>query len=911
MSLLITKTRIPLSTPNLVARPRLLSSLDALLQPGCQVAIISAPAGFGKTTLLTQWLHTIPESFRVGWLSLDQSDNDLIRFFTYIVGALKKADPEIGENFSELIEAHPELTIDEIITYIINQVDSSSQNILLVIDDIHVVTDTKIHHAIEMLVHHLPSNLRIVFAGRVDPSLPLPRLRARGQLIEIRTADLRFKIEETSRFMDRFTGLPSLVASLAEVLTHSTEGWAAGLQMMAIALRAEMQVHSGPPAELIEQFMIELNNSHRYILDYLLDEVLNREEMHVREFLLRTCILERFNADLCTVLCTEETSVAAAQSMIETLERANLFIVPLDNQREWYRYHHLFADVLKKQLLHVHPGLEPELHRRAASWLEQNGMIDEAIEHARQTKDAAFMQMLVEKHALGNILRGQITSAARWLNSLSLEVLNSSPRLCLDRAWVLTFTSQTEAAGEFLEHAENLLRDHSEESDPIKCEILGLRSFHKGIYGETTDALRLAELARSLSSETNLFLQCSSRMFLAIALIRNGKFDEAMGEYHFIQSIYQDDQGLAGLALLEADFLQFAAVSLNLRNETKQAIQLLKDAIQNFEQSSNGYRKMASLYLYVGLGKILYASNQLEEAESVLNRGLRIDSLSLSFAAIDGWTTLWWVKIGQRNYYAARSIINNLESSTSHCDEKIRRLVVLPGALQDLLEGKIDSAVKRVKKLGFTDDVDVTLANISDAELMGWRVNEFFVYARTLVAQGKPQLGLRVLDRMAHAAQEKGMDLVLCRMWLNQAIVYSNEHQNNVAMEIMAKLLKKTSRFVFGAAHIYLSTGEPARILLLQAQKQGLYPEHVFYLLSAFPIQVDPEPIPDSPEALSEREIEVLRLMAEGMKNQEIADRLVVSLNTIRYHTKNIFGKLGVDNRTAAVVRARELSLFE
>jgi LuxR family maltose regulon positive regulatory protein len=911
MSLLITKNHVPILTQNLITRPRLYSRLDAVLQPGQKLAVISAPAGFGKTTFISQWLRNIPDIYRVGWYSLDENDNTLTRFFSYLVSALRRADPSIGVGFMDMVETHPELKSEELISYTINQIIESSSNFLLIVDDIHFITNPEIFHALSNLIDHLPSNMRLVISGRVDPSLPMARWRARGQLVEIRTSDLRFNNEETGIFVKQSKVLSSTDNSIIDALSKSTEGWAAGLQMTLLAFHSEFQAKGGEPGKILDWIVNELNGSHRFILDYLLEEVLNRVSSNVREFLLRTSVLERFDAELCASVCAPETSVTLAQMMLEDLERANLFIIPLDSQRKWYRYHHLFADMLKKQFLHTYPGLESELHRLAANWFEQHQLLDEAINHAQQTNDEGFLQELVEKHALGNIMRGQITSSVQWLNSLPIGWLNSSPRLCLDRAWALTFTSQTEAAREFLERAETLLWNRSEKSDPIKCEIFGLQSYQKGIYGEVEDAMELAQLARAHAPETDQFLQCSSRMFYAIALIRNGKIDEAMDEYHFIQSTCQDERGLSGLALLEADFLQFAAVLLYLRHDIKKAIQLLKDAIQTFEQYSNGYRKTATLYLYVGLGKILYTSNQLEEAESVLNRGLRIDSLSFSFAAIDGWTTLWWVKIGQRNYSAARSIINNLESTTLHCDDKIRRLVILPGALQDLLEGKNDSALKRVEKLGFTDDVEITLANISDTELMGWRVNEFFVYARTLVAQGKPQQGLRVLDRMAQAAQKKGMDLVLCRMWLNQAIIYLNDHQDKVAMEIMERLLNKTSRLVFGAIHIYLSTGDPARNILLKALKQGLQPEHVTSLLAAFPSQANSELIPDSPETLSEREVEVLRLLAEGMKNQEIADRLVVSLNTVRYHTKNIFGKLGVDNRTAAVARGRELSLFE
>ncbi len=911
MSLLLTKNHVPILKQNLVTRPRLYSSLDKILQPGQKLVVISAPAGFGKTTFISQWLRSIPGSYRVGWYSLDEKDNTLPRFFSYIVAALRNADPIIGTGFAEEVEAHPELRADELIAYTVNQVAESSNNILLIIDDVHFINSSEIYKALEILIEHLPSNLRLVLAGRVDPSIPLSRWRARGQLIEIRTPDLRFTQDETGYLIRQSAILMSTEDSVIDSLTSSTEGWAAGLHMALLAFQAELKSEGGEPDKILEALVHKLSGSHRYILDYLLEEVLNRESLKVREFLLRTCILERFNADLCAQLCAEETSTLEVQKMLEDLDRANLFIVPLDNHRQWFRYHHLFADMLKKQLKHNHNGLDLELHRKAANWFEKHQMIDEAIEHAHQTSDEQFTKTLLEKHALDFILRGQITTAVRWLNSLSDETILSSPRLCLDRAWVLTFTSQTEVAKVFLNRAEVLIQDKSENALLNKCEILGLQSVQKCIYGELAEGLHLAQLAMQNSPVEDSFLQCSSRMFLAIALIRNGKFDEAMEQYRFIKSYFMDDRGLAGLALLEADFLQYAALSLNNRGETEQAVHLLEETIQIFEHTSTGNRKAATLYLYVGLGRILYTSNQLEKAESAIKTGLRIDSLSRSLTAIDGWVILWWVKIGQREYHSARSIIDHLESSFQNCDENIRRLVILPGALQDLLEGKIESAVKRMEQLGFSDDADGVLANKSDTDLMSWKVNEYFIYARVLAAQGKHLLGMRVLDRMAQAAQNTDMNWVLYRTWLTQAIIYSKNQQKDVAMAIMEKLLSKTSQAIFGAIQIFLSTGEEARNVLLEAQQQGIQPNYVQKLLDAFPSLTYSELIPDSPEILSEREVEVLRLLAEGMKNQEIADRLVVSLNTVRYHTKNIFGKLGVDNRTAAVARGRELTLFE
>jgi LuxR family maltose regulon positive regulatory protein len=641
-----------------------------------------------------------------------------------------------------------------------------------------------------------------------------------------------------------------------------------------------------------------LEGSHHYILDYLLEEVLSRESAPIREFLIRTCLLERFNADSCAALGLE-----GAQQTLTYLERANLFIIPLDGQRVWYRYHHLFADVLQKQLLHTRPGLAPDLHQRAANWFEAHGLVDEALTHTLQTGDPALPLDLVERHALETILQGRIATAARWLDSLPADALLTRPRLCLDRAWALTFTSQTEAALPYLERAEML--DNTFEA---RAEIFGLQSYQKSIYGLTAEALRLARLALENSPPDHPFLQCSNRLFLASALVRNGKLDEALKEYRLIQPTCQL-QILSGLALLEADFLQFVAMYLNARNQAKRAKALLRDAIQTFETAGAGNRQAAALYLYVGLGKILYIENQLAEAERTLEMGLQLEPLSLSLAAIDGWLTLWWVKTGQRDYRAARHILDDLEPAVRHCDEKISRLIQLPGALQDLLEGKITSATTRLENLGFSDQVDEALAQVSDSELMGWRSNEYFVYARVLAARGKSAASLRVLEHMARVAQAFGMDWLLYRTWITQAMVYLQTGQVEVAVDRLAHLLEKTSRLDSGAVQIYLSTGEPARALLKEAARRGLHPEHVARLLSEFP----PEPFParpsNLPEALTERELDVLRLMADGLRNQEIGEKLYISLNTIRYHTTNIFGKLAVDNRTAAVARARELGI--
>jgi LuxR family maltose regulon positive regulatory protein len=667
-----------------------------------------------------------------------------------------------------------------------------------------------------------------------------------------------------------------------------------------------MSVHGSEQPQVMERFVDGLGGSHRYILDYLLEEVLSREPDHVREFLLRTCLLERFNADLCAALCSEETDAAAAQSMLEALERANLFIVPLDNQREWFRFHHLFADVLQKQLLHTRPGLAPDLHRRAADWFERQGMIEEAIIHAQRCGDPSLPLALVEKYALAAILRGQVATATHWLDSLPAEVLLASPRLCLDRAWALTFTFQTEAAVPYFERAAALTGDAPES----QAEILGLQSYRENTYGHADEALRLARLALEHTPTNNMFLHCCNRLFLAGALSHAGRLDEAVQEYQSLQSQCQMNENLAGLAVLEADFLHDLAIFLYTHDEVARAKNLLQQAIQNMEAQGKG-RQPAALYLYVGLGKIHFSENEMDESERLLEKGLQLEPLTLSVGALDGWLALWRTKLSQGDRAAAHAILERLERDTRGRDEKVVRMVTLSVVLQDLLEKNIEHAASRLEKFGLSADVDGALAQVTDSELMGWRLNEYFTYARLLIAQRNFPASLKVLRRMQSAAFDFHMEWVAHRARMSQAIAHAESGDVEDAMRIMTGLLATTSKLDTNPVRIYLAAGEVARTLLTETQRRGIYPEHVSGLLAAFPPEATPVKPAALPESLTERELDVLRLMADGLKNQEIGAKLFISLNTIRYHTTNIFGKLSVDNRTAAVVRARQMGLLD
>mgnify|MGYP002348532040 FL=1 len=531
--------------------------------------------------------------------------------------------------------------------------------------------------------------------------------------------------------------------------------------------------------------------------------------------------------------------------------------------------------------------------------------------HAYCSGDMLLLSSLIEKYALQVILRGQITTAGRWLDYLPAEVLMTSPRLCLDRAWALTFTSQTEAAIPYLERAEALFENKSDWIAGIESEILGLQSYRENTYGRADEAIRLAQLALHNCPAENTFLQCSNHLFLAGGLARAGKLDEALAEYKMVGSLGQNQQNMIGLALLEADFLHYIAMHLNARGQVSRAKGILRKAIEDFTIRSKGHIPAAALFLYVALGKILFLENDLVGAEQTLQQAMQIDPISMSVAAFDGWEALWWVKVSQGDFPAARAILFHLEKATRSCDEKVIRTVVWTGALQDLLEGQIDRAAERLNQLGLSGDVSSLLDCVTDSELMSWRCNEFFTFARVLAAKQQFADSLKVLGRMEQAAEAIHVDWIRYRVWITQAIVCRQMGHLEKALAILAKLLENTSKMEGNPARIYLSAGEAACSLLREALQRGVQQEHVAKLLAAFSPQAQPTVVPGLAEALSEREIEVLRLMAQGLKNQQIAEQLVVSLNTVRYHSKNIFGKLGVENRTAAVRCARELGLLD
>jgi len=508
--LLTTKLYIPPARPGLVPRPRLIDRLNAGLRAACKLTFVSAPPGFGKTTLLSAWIRDYAPRPRVAWLSLDESDNDPARFLAYVIAALETIDESIGKSLVDALQSPRPPATEELVTALINEIGSVPDALVLILDDYHLVTAQPIHDTVAFLLDHLPSNLHLVIATRADPPLPLPRLRARGQLTELRQNDLRFTPDEAAQFLKQVIQI-ELSADHVAALTFRTEGWIAGLQMATLAMQAWASM---PGQENLSSFVAAFTGSQHYILDYLMEEVFQRQPARVQSFLLQTSILDRMSGPLCDavidipLLPGEGQGVGSSQAMLEKLEHANLFVLPLDDHQCWYRYHRLFADLLRHRLQHTQPDLAPTLHLRASEWHEAAAATDGslmagAIEHATAAQDYARSARLIEQAAQSTLAHSEIATLLRWLDLLPSEAVRARPRLRVYQAMALLLS------GHSADGVETILREaeQTDSSSAIAGEATALRALTAAYQGDAPRAAQLARRALELLPEDNILLR--------------------------------------------------------------------------------------------------------------------------------------------------------------------------------------------------------------------------------------------------------------------------------------------------------------------------------------------------------------------------------------------------------------------
>ncbi len=903
--LLKTKLYIPQTRADLVPRPRLLEMLGEAL-PGesgsfaRKLTLISAPAGFGKTTLLSSWIRAIHEgrSERAAWLALDEADNDPARFWAYFVAALRGAGADLGESVLGALHSPQPPPVLSILTSLINEIASLSTaegaHYLLVLDDYHLVTTGAIHDALAFLIEHLPDNLHLVIASRADPPLPLARLRGRGHLTELRQADLRFTPEEAAAFLRQVSGL-DLSAEEIVTLEERTEGWITGLQLAALSMRGRDDVAG---------FVAAFAGSHRYVLDYLTEEVLQRQPAEVRDFLLQTSILDRLSGPLCdAVLCAGDPedgpvcgAFATSQEVLEYLEAANLFVVPLDDRRAWYRYHRLFADLLRARAEELYPTRVLALHRRASDWYEREELLDGAMKHAVAAGDLDRASEIVETYGRLLLMRGELITLLRWFDTLPPDAVRASARLCVSHAWALLLTGQEREIEPRLERAEQLL----EAGDPLLGDVAVIRAYQSVQRGEVQRTIELANLALERLPSTKQGERGVAFFVLGGAYLLSGVWASAGEALTQAAAVGQQGENLHIVlpALNALAGIQATQGHLRRAQETaEQAIELVT--------GSDGRPLPIAAGAVSALAELAYEWNELDAALAYAQQSIELGRLwGNSDTLACAYLILADVLRAQGQLEEAREALHDAERLSCEVALAPTFFSWFNAARVQLwlTQGELAPAI------GWAEDVTFDSCDVFHTE-------ELLALVQVRLAQGAIDEATRILSPVVEMVQGRGLTSWHVEGLALQALVYYAQGDERRALAALAEAL--TLAEPEGYVRCFVDLGSalgPAMASLLQkAEAQGIVPGYVGKLLAAF----DPgEEVPASPQAhpllepLSPRELEVLSLAAEGLSNREIGRRLHIAESTVKSHLNTVYGKLGVQNRTQAAAQAHALHIL-
>jgi LuxR family maltose regulon positive regulatory protein len=910
-SLLKTKFYPPAPRKDLIQRPALVERLQNALTH--KLTLVSAPAGFGKTTMVALWLANL--DIPTAWISLDESDNDGGMFLTYVVSAVEN----LQEKYSGLLRN--ELPSDEsgsgtsTLTALINDISQLEKPLVLVLEDYHLIHEQAVHQAVMFLLNHLPPKIHLVILTRSDPPFPLSRMRGRGELYELRTADLQFTNQEVRRYLTETLQL-TLTNDQIQTLTQRTEGWIVGLQMAGLSLRGRTELATN-------QFIHNLSSNQAYVLDYLADEVLNIQPAHVQEFLLKTSILEHLTGDLCDRL----TGQTGGGELLKQLQADNLFLFPLDQDNDWYRYHLLFSELLRNRLRKQGASAQADLHQRACDWYMTQGMFDDAISHALAASDYERAVILMENHSLDVIFRGEFTKIKGWLQTLPADVLHSNPLLCITLAWASVQPETLTQSEEMIQAAEAKISgstnstSHLGIDQSLRKTIIGHAATLRAVIARARDEapqrqLDLTHKALEVSSDDDKSLQSVLALRLGLSHLDQG--DESEASCQFDQAIQLGKASNNQYALTTAYYCQ---TMIALRSGYLQkAAALCKEAIRTARTSLTAGRPLPINGVpYVMLGVIYLEWNDLDYADQILREGL---------ALLDAVGLYQDAEIKLKGYYAlARLQIARGEFQSLPDLNEIGQQG--KPFLRTLAAGMQTSLAIRVAEL--SPDRDMLLAQAVEwaerhlAEpkedlYWDWEMIKDLTYLRVKLAQQRSSGKIFIETDFINLLQRlRGIfEIAKQRNWLSivlescilQALLLQANGQILVALESLGQALKIASQQRY--IRVFLDEGDPMRRLLYKAIERGIEPEYAGKLLGLMK-QSDQFMQPFSEryiEPLTRREIDVLKLLAKGLTNKEIGQQLSISLGTVKRHTANINGKLGVSNRTQAVMQAQILGIL-
>ncbi|MEM7343697.1 MAG: LuxR C-terminal-related transcriptional regulator [Chloroflexota bacterium] len=911
-----TKLFIPPIRPTLVPRLRIIQKLNAGLAG--KLTLICAPAGFGKTTLISDWLQQ--SDLPVAWLSLDPGDNDPMRFFQYVIAALQMIDPTLGQSVQEMLQSPQPPSLESLLPTLINDIAARSSKLGLVLDDYHIIETQSIHDAFTFLLDHLPSQVHIFVTSRADPPLPLSRLRARGQMTEVRAGELRFTPSEATTFLNEVAEL-NLSQENVAALSERTEGWATGLQLAALSMQGTPDVSA---------FIATFTGDDDYIVDYLLEEVLDQQPEKTRAFLLQTSILDRMTGTLCDAV----TGGDDGQTMLEALRQANLFVVSLDHKRRWYRYHHLFADLLRTRLHQEMPDQVPLIYQQASAWCETSELVEEAVHYALMADDFTLAATLIAQHIEATTWQGKYNMTLSWLDALPEAMVRAHPRLSLTRAWLLFgFFNDSEAAIEpWLQNVERLLSVEGAVSTSkpalLAEDINGQRFEIDGVEAQkiltNVDILR-ANLARrrgdaaqaiALSQQALEHAPADLKTRVEILYLLAAIYD-SIGTMGAASQTYAESITLNHTA--DNDYITLLITAhlievLWVQGQLHQA----QGRFQGLTQIQTLRQGPAAGMAYIGMGEVRREWNDLAGAVTDLQTGIDLCRPFETWAVVTlkGLISLAWIKQAQGDTEGVVALLQEMEALA------VGKPMPYPTARLAAAQAHLWLAMDNVPSASYWAKSNGLRI---DDELSYLVERDYLVFARLLIVQSKPDEALVLLERLLQEAEagERGARVIEIRILQALAHQAKGERSQAVATLEAAIALAEPEGFV----RIFIDEGAAMVQLLNHAASQGIAPIYIAKLLAASDGEEEVPTVPLAPtiatdraatpnfiepltEPLTKRELQTLRLLATELSPTEIASEMVVSVSTVRSYTKYIYSKLGVHSRVEAIHRARELGLL-